>query len=66
MTNKEVLAYLALSSSGVSVLFIFLGFYKPVLMLWWEDVQNRKKVLKYYGTAAVLFYLMYRAILFFW
>lgn len=28
-------------------------------MLWWEDVQNRKKVIKLYGTAGLLFFVIY-------
>lgn len=28
-------------------------------MLWWEDVQNRKKVIKLYGGVAVLFFVIY-------
>ena len=66
MTKKEFLEYLCLGISSISLLFIFIGFYKPVIMLWWEDTQNRKKVLKYYGTTAVFFYLVYWAIRLFW
>jgi len=28
-------------------------------MLWWEDVQNRKKVIKLYGTLSLFFLIMY-------
>ena len=42
-----------------SVLFLVLGLIKPWMMLWWEDVQNRRKVIKIYGTLAVLFYAIY-------
>jgi hypothetical protein len=34
-------------------------------MLWWEDVQNRKMVIKLYGTATLLFTVLY-FILGFW
>jgi hypothetical protein len=34
-------------------------------MLWWEDVQNRKKVIKLYGTTTLLFLVLY-FILGFW
>jgi hypothetical protein len=45
--------------SLTSVLFLFFGLVKPWLLLWWEDTQNRRKVLKVYGTVAVVFYLIY-------
>lgn len=59
MSNKQIIEYLLLGSAGISVLFIFIGFYKPWVALWWEDTQHRKKVLQYYGTAAILFYVLY-------
>jgi hypothetical protein len=30
------------------------GLYKPWVVLWWEDVQNRRKVFKVYGTMTLL------------
>ena len=42
-----------------SLLFLILGLIKPWMMLWWEDVQNRRKVIKIYGTVAIIFYLIY-------
>ncbi|HRG09612.1 MAG TPA: hypothetical protein PLJ08_13645 [Cyclobacteriaceae bacterium] len=48
-----------------SFLFLVIGLFKPWLMLWWEDVQNRKKVIKLYGTTALLFLVLY-FILGFW
>lgn len=35
------------------------GLFKPWLMLWWEDVQNRKKVLQVYGSTGILFLIIY-------
>jgi hypothetical protein len=35
------------------------GLIKPWIMLWWEDTQNRKKVIKLYGTLGLLFLLAY-------
>jgi hypothetical protein len=53
----------------VSLLFLFLsifsffsmllGLYKPWVVLWWEDVQNRKKVIQLYGSIGVICYLVY-------
>ena len=45
--------------SLTSFLFMVLGLIKPWMMLWWEDVQNRKKVIKLYGTTGVLFLIVY-------
>ena len=42
-----------------SVLFMVIGLFRPWAMLWWEDVQNRGKVLKSYGTLAILFGIAY-------
>jgi hypothetical protein len=50
---------LILLISLTAFLFLVIGLFKPWLMLWWEDVQNRKKVIKLYGGATLLFYLIY-------
>jgi len=36
-----------------------IGLFKPWLMLWWEDVQNRKKIIRVYGSLTIIFYLAY-------
>ncbi len=41
------------------VLFLIIGLIKPWAMLWWEDMQNRSKVIKAYGSLAILFGVMY-------
>jgi len=50
---------LILLVSLTAFLFLMIGLIKPWVMLWWEDVQNRKKVIKLYGTVALLFYVIY-------
>jgi uncharacterized membrane protein YjgN (DUF898 family) len=45
--------------SLASLLFMMLGLFKPWLLLWWEDVQNRRKVIKVYGGIAMLSYAVY-------
>jgi len=45
--------------SITSVVFLSLGLIKPWLLLWWEDTQNRRKVIRVYGSVAVIFYLIY-------
>ncbi|GHN00021.1 hypothetical protein WSM22_15100 [Cytophagales bacterium WSM2-2] len=56
MDNVRLLCFFISLASG---LFLVIGLFKPWMMLWWEDVQNRRKVIKLYGTVAVAFYLIY-------
>jgi len=42
-----------------SLLFLAIGMIKPWMLLWWEDTQNRRKVLTVYGALALFFYLIY-------
>jgi len=49
-----------------SVLFLIIGLFKPWTMLWWEDEQNRIKVIKSYGTMALLFWAAYIALRYFY
>ncbi len=42
-----------------SVLFLIIGLIKPWAMLWWEDVQNRIKVVKVYGSLSMVFGVAY-------
>lgn len=50
---------LILLLSLTSFLFMVLGLIKPWMMLWWEDVQNRRKVIKLYGTSGLFFLIVY-------
>ena len=45
--------------SVVCLVFMVIGLFKPWLLLWWEDVQNRRKIIGVYGTLAGVFYLAY-------
>ncbi|HNP18374.1 MAG TPA: hypothetical protein PKL31_08080 [Fulvivirga sp.] len=51
-------ADISLAVTYLSLCFLVIGLYRPWVMLWWEDRQNRKKVIKVYGAAAILFYLL--------
>jgi hypothetical protein len=44
-----------------SLLCLLVGLLRPWVMLWWEDTQNRKKVIKVYGTAGAIGYALYWA-----
>jgi hypothetical protein len=46
---QKALFYLGI----VSLAFLIVGLFKPWLMLWWEDLQNRRKVIKVYGIIAI-------------
>jgi hypothetical protein len=50
---------MSLLLSITSVLFLLFGLTKPWLLLWWEDTQNRRKVIRVYGSVAIIFYLIY-------
>lgn len=48
-----------------SLIFLVIGLFRPWAMLWWEDIQNRRKVIKVYGTVTVLCYAVYWGLYFF-
>lgn len=33
------------------------GLFRPWAVLWWEDIQNRRKVFKVYGTMTLLAFI---------
>jgi hypothetical protein len=55
----EFIQQLFLYLSFTAVIFLLIGLYKPWVMLWWEDVQNRRKVIKVYGLAALISFIFY-------
>jgi hypothetical protein len=57
--GMEFLQQLFLYVSFTAFLFLLMGLYKPWVMLWWEDVQNRKKIIKVYGSVAVVSLALY-------
>lgn len=50
--------------SLASLMFMVAGLFKPWLLLWWEDVQNRRKVIRVYGSVALISYAFYLILLF--
>lgn len=48
--------------SITAFVFLIIGLFKPWVMLWWEDVQNRKKIIRLYGTTALVSYALYWAL----
>lgn len=59
MENVKLLVFFLILTS---LLFLVIGLIRPWAMLWWEDVQNRMKVIKSYGLLAVLFTILYKAL----
>lgn len=55
----EFLQQLFLYVSFTAFIFLVIGLFKPWAMLWWEDVQNRRKVIKVYGTVALVCLALY-------
>lgn len=41
------------------LLSLIIGLFKPWLLLWWEDVQNRKKIILIYGSLSLIFFIAY-------
>jgi hypothetical protein len=42
--------------SITAFVLLVVGLFKPWAMLWWEDIQNRRKVIKLYGAIALVTY----------
>jgi hypothetical protein len=53
--TRTVVLYFAVTAA----LLLAVGLYKPWIVLWWEDRQNRLKVIKLYGTLIVLSMMAY-------
>ena len=43
----------------VSLVLVVIGLFKPWVVLWWEDHQNRRKVFMLYGTVLLISYALY-------
>jgi len=44
------------------LLFLLIGFIRPVFVLWFLDQSNRLKVLQLYGTLAGIFFVLYHVL----
>ena len=45
--------------SLVALVCLIAGLFRPWALVWWEDKQNRKKVVMIYGTAAFTAFIIY-------
>ena len=57
--SMEFVQRLFLYLSLTALVCLIIGLFKPWVMLWWEDTQNRKKVIRIYGTAALIASIVY-------
>jgi hypothetical protein len=48
----------------MGLIFLLIGLYKPWIMLWWREKQNRRQIINLYGAIALLSFLIYTAIRF--
>ena len=55
----DFVARLFLYTGLFCLLLMILGLIKPWVFLWWEDIQNRRRVLKLYGSIAGVCFLIY-------
>lgn len=51
--------------SLTALAFMMVGLYRPWAMLWWEDVQNRRKVITLYGGIALASFLLAKLLILF-
>lgn len=56
----QVLLVLSLAAFA----FMIAGLFKPWLMLWWEDIQNRRKVIRLYGGIGLVSFTLYLILLY--
>jgi hypothetical protein len=46
--------------SWVNAGLMIIGLFKPWVVLWWEDIQNRRKVIRLYGTLAIVSFILHQ------
>lgn len=55
----EYLQRFFLYLSLIALFCLMMGLFKPWIMLWWEHTQNRKKVIRIYGSATIIGFVLY-------
>lgn len=61
----KVVQQFFLYTALTAILFLLIGMIFPWAMVWWEDVQNRIRVILIYGSVAVLAGALYLLLHFF-
>ena len=59
----EFVQHIFLYVSLACLVCLVIGLFKPWVLLWWEDTQNRKKVIRLYGTVGLVTFVLYRILL---
>lgn len=59
MQTLQFIQQLFLYLGFTAFIFLFLGLIKPWIMLWWEHVQNRRKVIRLYGGIGLFSFAVY-------
>jgi hypothetical protein len=52
---RKVILFISITS----LIILVIGLFRPWIALWWEDVQNRRKVIRLYGGISILMYGLY-------
>jgi hypothetical protein len=51
--------YFALWLAAITGCLMLFGFFKPWIVLWWEPVQTRRRVIRLYGTICLVALIVY-------
>ena len=43
----------------LQLLILLIGLFRPWYVVWWEDTQNRKRVIQLYGIAALVCFIAF-------
>ena len=63
-TNYEFVQDIVLWTGLFCCFLVIVGFVRPTILLWWEDTQNRIKILRFYGLSAFILLCLYYISLF--
>lgn len=55
----KVVQQFFLFAALTAFLFLLIGMFYPWAMVWWEDIQNRRRVIKIYGSIGLVMFAIY-------
>ena len=53
-----------LAAGTIGLTCLLVGLYRPWIMLWWREKQNRRQVINLYGLIVLLSFLIYTTLRF--
>ena len=53
-----------LAAGTIGLIGLLVGLYRPWIMLWWREKQNRRQVINLYGIIVLLSFLIYTTLRF--